>query len=265
MYAEGQAKKLINVYKSPIQVYNEVGEHILHLNNLLGRNISLNFKGTYICKSCNKVYNDLFRMGCCKKCFFESPLAGDSILRPEMSKAHLNIEDRDLEQEKRFQLQPHIVYLADAGKIKVGVTRSEQMHTRWMDQGAARARVIANTENRYQAGLIEVELKNRYSDKTNWKMMLKDELDGRDLEVEAMNSKEFLSQKLKMFFDPKGEECNFFYDMNSKLENIKSINLISGPEYEGVLCGLRGQYLIFSDGQVLNWRSHEGAIIRWEY
>jgi hypothetical protein len=134
-----------------------------------------------------------------------------------------------------------------------------------MDQGAGRARVIANTENRYQAGLIEVELKNRYSDKTNWKIMLKDELDGRDLEVEAMKSKEFLSQKLKIFFDPKGEECNFFYDMNSKLENIKSINLISGPEHEGVLCGLRGQYLIFSDGKVLNWRSHEGAIVSWEY
>ena len=105
MYSEGPAKKLINVYKSPIQVYNEVGEHILHLNKLLGRNISLNFKGTYICKSCNKFYDDLFRMGCCKKCFFESPLAGDAILRPEMSKAHLNIEpdiDKFLDETNLF-------------------------------------------------------------------------------------------------------------------------------------------------------------------
>ena len=41
-------------------------------------------------------------------------------LKPELSTAHLGIEERDLEIEKEIQLQPHIVYLAYTGDVKVG-------------------------------------------------------------------------------------------------------------------------------------------------
>ena len=51
-----------------------------------------------------------------------SASAGDWIMKPELSTAHLDIEDRDLEYEKRVQLQPHIVYLALSSEVKVGVT-----------------------------------------------------------------------------------------------------------------------------------------------
>lgn len=52
----------------------------------------------------------IFRMGFCKKCFFESPYASETILKPELSTAHLGIAERDLEIERQIQLQPHIVY-----------------------------------------------------------------------------------------------------------------------------------------------------------
>jgi hypothetical protein len=60
-------------------------------------------------------------------------------MKPELSKAHLNVADRDLEYEKRVQLQPHIVYLSNTGSVKVGITRKSQIPIRWIDQGAHEA------------------------------------------------------------------------------------------------------------------------------
>src|SRR5690606_40760121 len=62
------------------------------------------------------------------------PQAADWITKPELSTAHLDQEDRDLEYEKKVQLKPHIVYLANSSNVKVGVTRKTQVPTRWIDQ-----------------------------------------------------------------------------------------------------------------------------------
>jgi hypothetical protein len=46
----------------------------------------------------------------------------------------LDLEDRDLDYEKRVQLQPrHVMYLALSSEVKVGVTRKTQVPTRWID------------------------------------------------------------------------------------------------------------------------------------
>lgn len=105
--------------------------------------------------------------------FFEIPSAGDWIMRPELSTAHLDKEDRDLDYEKRVQLQPHVVYLANSSNVKVGVTRKSQIPTRWIDQGAHEAIEIVEVPNRYLAGITEVSLKEYVADKTNWRNMLK--------------------------------------------------------------------------------------------
>ena len=93
-------------------------------------------------------------------------------MKPELSKAHLGIADRDLEYEAKVQLQPHIVYLALSSEVKVGVTRKTQVPTRWIDQGAVQAIPIVEVPNRYLAGITEVALKNYYADKTNWQKCL---------------------------------------------------------------------------------------------
>jgi hypothetical protein len=41
----------------------------------------------------------------------------------------------------------------------------------------------------------------------------------------------------------------------------KSLNLIKAREYEGVLSGIKGQYLIFEDDTVFNIRSNEGLVV----
>jgi len=93
----------------------------------------------------------------------------------------LDKEDRDLEFEKKMQLQPHIVYLANSSSIKVGVTRKSQVPTRWIDQGAHEAIEIVEVPNRYLAGITEVALKEFVSDKTSWRKMLQNNIEDVDL------------------------------------------------------------------------------------
>ena len=93
-------------------------------------------------------------------------------MKSEISKSE-RFNHRDLDYEKRVQLQPHIVYLANSSNVKVGVTRKTQVPTRWIDQGAQEALEIVEVPNRYLAGVTEVALKNYVSDKTNWREMLK--------------------------------------------------------------------------------------------
>jgi len=123
----------------------------------------------------------IHRQGFCKNCFFEIPTAGDWIMRPELSTAHLDKEDRDLEYEKKVQLQPHIVYLANSSNVKVGVTRKTQVPTRWIDQGAHEAIEIVEVPNRYLAGITEVALKDHVGDKTNWRKMLTNAVEDENL------------------------------------------------------------------------------------
>ena len=95
-------------------------------------------------------------------------------------------EDRDLEYEKKVQLQPHIVYLANSSNVKVGVTRKSQVPTRWIDQGAHEAIEIVEVPNRYLAGITEIALKDYVADKTNWRKMLQNEAEPIDWDAERI-------------------------------------------------------------------------------
>ncbi len=165
MQFSGQILKMISQNGKPIQYYLNLKNDLINMNQLFGKNIYIKHIG-YQCVNCGSD-EKIYRMGFCKKCFFESPYASDTIIRPELSTAHLGIAERDLDVEKEIQLVPHIVYLAYTGDVKVGVTRESQIPTRWIDQGATFALPIAVTENRYEAGMIEVELKKHIADKTN--------------------------------------------------------------------------------------------------
>ena len=200
-------------------------------------------------------------MGFCKNCFFESPYASDTIIRPELSTAHLGIAERDLDIEKQIQLQPHTVYLAYTGEVKVGVTRNTQIPTRWIDQGATFALPIARTENRYEAGMIEVALKQHVPDKTSWKKMLQDDLEGEvDLADFQQKIKEYFPEDFQKFYS-EGENLWTFDYPYDKPEKVTSFTLDKKPEFTGKLTGIKGQYLGFDGGHFINVRGHEGYVI----
>ena len=262
MLFTGQVLKMSTQYHSPIQYSLNLSGDLLQMNQLFDRKIRIKHIG-YQCVNCG---NDqkIFRMGFCKKCFFESPYASESIIRPELSTAHLGTEERDIAVEEQIQLVPHIVYLAYTGDVKVGVTREKQIPTRWIDQGATFALEIARTENRYEAGMIEVAMKEHIADKTNWRKMLQDKYeDDLDLVHFREQLKELFPEEFQKFYS--GEEKIWRLDYPySAPEKITSINLDKIPEFEGVLKGIKGQYLSFEDGSVMNVRSHEGYVIEFE-
>ena len=259
MLFSGQVRKMTTEFQAPIQYYLNLSGDLLHINALIDRKIEFQLKG-YQCINCNEE-KPLFRMGFCKTCFFESPYASESIIRPELSKAHLGIEERDLEIEKEIQLVPHIVYLAYTGDVKVGVTRVNQIPTRWIDQGATFALEIARTKNRYEAGLIEVALKERLADKTNYKKMLKDEYeDDLDLADFREKVKEYFPEEMMDFYSTDNDiwRLDFPYTAPDK---VQAFTLDKEPNFSSTLKGIKGQYLLFEEGKVMNIRNHEGYLI----
>ena len=121
---------------------------------------------------CGKLFSKFYRQNFCYQCFWNAPQASQSIFKPELCTADLDVEERDLQWEKEFQIAPHYIYLANSSGLKVGITRKTQKITRWIDQGASQAIILAEVPNRRLSGLIEVAIKKHIADKTNWRKML---------------------------------------------------------------------------------------------
>ena len=262
MIYQGVLKKMMTENADEIQYYLDMKTNFLNMNQLINKEISLNFV-TYECLNCH-LEKEIYRQGYCKSCFFDAPNAGDWIMRPELSKAHLDEEDRDLTYEKSVQLQPHIVYLANSGNVKVGVTRKTQVPTRWIDQGAHEAIEIVEVPNRYLAGITEVALKEHVGDKTNWRKMLKNDIEDANLVAWREKLKGFIPEEAKQYFIENNAETHLKFPVLKYPEKPKSLNLIKTPSYKGRLVGVKGQYLIFEDQTVFNVRSNEGLVVSIE-
>ena len=259
MTYQGVLTKMETEFASPIQYYLVFENDFLNMNQLIGRNISIRFV-KYQCLNCG-LDKPIFRQGFDRQCFYDIPQAADWIMRPELSTAHLDKEDRDLEYEKRVQLQPHIVYLANSSNVKVGVTRKSQVPTRWIDQGAHEAIEIVEVPNRYLAGITEVALKDHVADKTNWRTMLKNEIKDEDLILWRDRLKRFIPVEAKDYFIENNSETNLEFPVNKYPEKPKSLNIIKEQQYTGKLAGIKAQYLIFEDNTVFNIRGNEGLVV----
>jgi len=263
MTYEGVLSKMQTEFGNPIQYYLVFENSFLNVNQLLNKELEINFEG-YQCLNCGKK-KKIFRQGFCYDCFYSSPAVGDWIMKPELSTAHLGIADRDLEYEQKVQLQPHIVYLALSSEVKVGVTRKTQMPTRWIDQGAIQAISIVEVPNRYLAGITEVALKNHYADKTNWRKMLQNDIAPIDLIQERLKLENLIPSEVQEFYY---SEKNELYEMHFPVleypKKIASLSLDKTPTFKGKLTGIKGQYLIFEDGTVFNVRGSEGYVVRLE-
>jgi len=259
MLFQGVLRKMSTVFDQPIHYFWQLGEDRLHVNQLLGKRLEIQFIGQQ-CLNCGNE-RPIFRQGFCRSCFFEIPSAGDWIMRPELSTAHLDKEDRDLAYEKKVQLQPHIVYLANSSHVKVGVTRKSQVPTRWIDQGAHQAMAILEVPNRYLAGITEVALKEQVSDKTSWQKMLTQKEETADLQALYQEVKSLFPEEVKEYAVDHPEQWNLHFPVQKTPEKVKSLKLEKEQQFAGRLSGIKGQYLIFEDNRVLNVRSNEGTVI----
>jgi hypothetical protein len=255
--ANGNLLKMKVTLGDQIQYVLSLSEDI-RMNDLLGHDLRLEWSGIINCTKCKKVTKKSFGQGFCYNCFVSAPEASECIIRPELCQGHLG-KGRDPEWEEIYHNQPHVVYLAASSAVKVGITRSEQIPTRWIDQGASSAIRLAEVENRYESGKIEVILKEFFTDRTNWQRMLKNEVDDTiDLVEEKWSLEEQLPADIVGSFSENDEIIELNYPVLKYPVKVKSLSLDKTPEISGKLTGIKGQYLIFESGEVFNIRRHTG-------
>ena len=232
------------------------------MNELIGTQITLEYLGHIHCIKCGRETRKSFAQGYCYPCFTTAPETEECVLRPELCRAHEGVA-RDMEYAKKHCLSDQVVYLSLTSGIKVGVTRSSQVPTRWIDQGAIRAVEFARTPNRYSAGRLEVAMKDHLADKTNWRKMLSGSDPG---DVDLLKEKQRLSALVPTDFVPyitkNQQEVELEYPVISYPEKIKSLNFEKDPLVSGELTGIKGQYLMLDQNRVINMRKFGGYLIR---
>lgn len=245
-------------WAEPVRYTLTLGEETVEVNDLIGHSIKLAYTGNIYCKICGRKTKKAFGEGFCYPHFMNAPENSPCIVRPELCEGHLG-KGRDVEWEQVHHVQPHIVYLALSSGLKVGVTRKTQVPTRWIDQGATAGIRLAETPYRKLAGDIEVALKEYISDKTHWQRMLKGEV-AKDilLPEEKTRMADLLPEELRQYVSRDEEIIWIHYPVSAYPSKVKSLKLDKVPEIQAKLEGIKGQYLIFEEGQVLNVRSHTG-------
>jgi len=263
---KGNIKKMKVELTSPVNYQLPIGDELISMNDLIGKNIQLEYGGEINCVSCGRKTKKSFAQGHCYPCFRDLAECDMCIMKPET--CHYDAGTcRQPEWGEEHCFQAHYVYLANSSGVKVGITRGTQIPTRWIDQGAGQALPIFKVATRLQSGLIEVELKKHVSDRTDWRKMLKGNAEPMDLaEVRdriVAESASVIDELKQQFgedaiqFLSDGEQIEIEYPIENYPEKIKSFNFDKQEKIEGVLQGIKGQYLILDSG-VLNIRKFSG-------
>ncbi|MDD7805141.1 MAG: DUF2797 domain-containing protein [Endozoicomonas sp. (ex Botrylloides leachii)] len=266
----GSLSKMSIAFNNPIDYNLVVGDQKLSLNKLLGQKITLEYLGVINCRHCGRRTKKSFNQGFCYPCFRKLPQCDICILSPE--KCHYDQGTcRDEQWGEQFCMVDHIVYLANSSGLKVGITRASQMPVRWIDQGAIQALPIFKVATRYQSGLLEILFKGCVSDRTNWRTMLKGSverinlkqkakelLDTNQTPIEALQA-QFGLNAIQPIIDM--DEWSFEYPVKQYPTKVISQSFDKTPMIDGVLLGIKGQYLILDSG-VLNIRKHTAYQIR---
>ena len=272
----GHLRKMKVELESPVQ-YSLVlalalEEQFVPLTEAVGSKISLTHTGMINCIHCNRLTKKSFNQGYCFPCVRKLAQCDMCIVRPEL--CHYDEGTcREPEWGEMNCMQPHYVYLANTSGVKVGITRHNQIPTRWIDQGAVQALPIMEVASRHLSGLAEVEIKEYVSDKTQWQRMLKGGIEPVDLEAYRDEIFEEATSEIRQIQERYGEESielleyedlvEIEYPVSEYPKAIKSLNFDKTPEVSGVLLGIKGQYLIFDTG-VINIRKFGGYEVELE-
>lgn len=244
-----------------VQYFMHYNNKAIAIHDLVGQPVSIRFGGKITCMNCDRTIKKTYQ-GYCYDCFNSIPEAAPCIIHPELCEAHLG-KGRDVEWEEKHHNQPHIVYLSLSSDVKVGVTRDTQIPTRWIDQGAVQGLIFAEVPYRQLAGIIEVELKQFISDKTDWRKMLRNDVPDIDLQEQKQKLAELLSPGLEKYVT-KSDVRHFNYPVIEYPKKITGLRLDNHHEIEEQLRGIKGQYLIFGKGKVFNVRNHRGYHVQIE-
>jgi hypothetical protein len=266
MQAQGNLHKMLTEASSPVDYRLQLGGQQLSLNDWLGKDIRIEYLQQIECIHCGRITRKSFSQGYCYPCFSSLAQCDLCIMSPEKCHFHLG-SCREPEWAMSHCMRPHIIYLSNTSSVKVGITRETQLPHRWIDQGAIQALPILRVSKRYHAGLIEHAFRQHVSDRTNWRNMLKNQVD----EVDLYQLFETLWPRVKTELDADllaDAEVIAATDGVLRLDypalqypvKITSFNLDKQPLVEGRLDAIKGQYLLLDSG-VINIRKYGGYLV----
>ena len=266
MNETGHLRKMAVTLADPVAYGLRLDDATHDLAASIGRRVELRFTGVIHCINCGRKTAKSYNQGYCYPCSQRLARCDMCIVRPNTCHYHEGT-CREPDWGEANCMQPHVVYLANSSGLKVGVTRRNQVPTRWIDQGAAAALPIIAVSTRRLAGLIEVVLARQVSDKTDWRRMLRGAPEPCDLptrrdellascagDLDALKS-EFGADAFSPLADEAVVEIN--YPVTAYPAKVRSLTLDKVPEIASELVGIKGQYLIFEAG-VMNVRRHAG-------
>ncbi|MFC1233754.1 DUF2797 domain-containing protein [Vibrio sp. F74] len=238
-----------------------VGDSEIDLNPYVGKTITLTHTGNIFCSSCGKKTKKSYSQGHCFVCMRKLASCDMCIMKPET--CHYDQGTcREPQWGEENCMIDHYVYLSNTSSLKVGITRHNQIPTRWIDQGATQGLPIFKVKTRYISGLIEIELAKHISDKTNWRTLLKQDGDAMDLSDKFAELLPLVTEKVEEIKQQFGADAiqvltelttEIHYPVTVHPIKISSHNFDKNPEVTGILQGIKGQYLIFDTG-VINIR-----------
>jgi hypothetical protein len=234
----------------------------IQLNDWIGSEVTIKFCGQINCLACNKITPKSYSGGYCYQCLQSLPQTDMCMVKPEL--CHFSRGTcRDEEWGKKNCFKKHSVYLARSSAIKVGITSENPPETRWMDQGAIEAMVIAEVPDRKTSGLVETAIAAHIHDKTDFRKMLRGEVAEGKLEDTFDTIVDSVPENLKQYILPKRDIVHIQYPLIKHPEKIKTTSLDKQNEIKSELNGIKGQYLIFKDF-VFNVRGHGGYLVQIE-
>ncbi len=256
MQYTGILQGLSHRYEEPVRYSINLKEDAVEFNTFIGSTIQLEHKGAIECVSCGRKIKKTYNSGYCYPCFIGLAENDLCIVKPHECHFHLGT-CRDAEFGEHHCMIPHYVYLAQSSDIKVGLTRKYNEIRRWIDQGAVQAVPIAELPTRKLAGELEFALSQQLPDKTNWRKMLKGELEEINLIEKRDQVLTLFPQQFQSYMLEKGEVTEIKYPVATNVTKLTSFNLDKEPTIEGKLIGIKGQYLLLENG-VVNMRKHAG-------
>jgi hypothetical protein len=262
----GNLHKLVAVTGTPVQYSLPIGEDRLPLNMVLGKTLRIEYAGKIHCVACGRPTKKSFNQGYCYPCFRTLARCDLCIVKPELCH-YAQGTCREPGWGWDHCMQPHYVYFANTSGPKVGITRENQIPTRWLDQGAVQALLCFRVPSRHQAGILEAMIRQHLSDRTDWRRMLRGEPERLDLKALGQEVLTYCRGSLPVALRPadgselaplhNAEVYTFTYPILSYPTRVTALNLDTTTHIEGMLLGIKGQYLILDCG-VLNVRKFTG-------
>lgn len=246
----GAIRGLALAFASPIEYTLRVGEDVVPLNERVGSGLKVSFAGQQECRHCGAQTDRSFGRGFCYRCFRKLAQCDLCIVSPTRCHHHLGT-CREPDWGTANCMVPHVVYLADSGGLKVGLTRHANGIPRWMEQGARAGVVVGRAPTRRAAGELEAAIAEVVPDKSDWRRQVLGHETVESLSREAGRIGELVGEEAARECGGAweiGEPVALRYPMQRPLRRPVRLKLRNDSLIEGRLIGMVGSFLLFDYG-----------------